>query len=72
MENQLIDEANYLRIYACKAVIFSGDRARLHCLVIRAFYRYERRKIAKNRHKFNPSRTPTRSTDLDNVTIMAG
>ena len=67
MDNQLIDEAlssyNYLRIYACKAVTFSGDRVLLHCLVIRAFYRYERRKLAKNSHKFNPSRTPTRSTD---------
>jgi hypothetical protein len=69
MDNQLIDEAlslyNYLRIYACKAVTYSDDRVRLHHLVIRAFYRYERRKLAENRHKFNPSRTPTRARDWE-------
>ena len=48
MDNQLIDEDlslyNYLRIHASKALTNSADNERLHKLVIRAFYRYERRK----------------------------
>jgi hypothetical protein len=76
MGNQLSDEAlrfyNYLRIHVCKALTYTDDRVRLHHLVIRAFYRYERRKLFENRHKFNPSRIPTRKRDWDNVTTNAG
>lgn len=76
MDNQLIDEAlslyNYLRIHAYKVLTYSDDRGRLDKLVLQAFYRYERRKLLKNRHKFNPSRTPTRKRDWGNVTAYAG
>ena len=76
MDNQLIDEAlslyNYLRLHAYKVVIYSEDRERVDKLVLRAFYRFERRKLLKNRHKFNSSRTPTRARDWDNVTVYAG
>ena len=74
MDNQLTSEAlsfyNYLRIYACKAFTYSNDRVRLHNLVIRAFYRYERRKLNENSHKFNPLRRPTRKRD--NVATNVG
>jgi len=76
MDNQLIDEAlslyNYLRIHVYKVLAYSDDRGRLDKLVLRAFYRYERRKLLKTRHKFNPLRTPSRKRDWDNVTAYAG
>jgi len=67
VDNQLIDEAlslyNDLRLHAYKVLTHSDDRERVDKLVPRAFYRYERRKLLKNRHKFNPLRTPTRAMD---------
>ena len=71
MNNQLIDEAlslyNYLRLHAYKVLTYSDDKERVDKLVPRAFYRYERRKLLKNRHKFNPSRNPTRAQDWDSI-----
>ena len=76
VENQLIDEAlslyNYLRLHAYKVLNYSDDRVRVDNLVLRAYYRYERRKQLINRHKFNPSRKPTRARDWDNVTACNG
>jgi hypothetical protein len=75
MDNQLIDEAlslyNYLRLHAYKELIYSDESLRVDKLVLQAFYRYERRKLLKNRHKFNPSRTPTRKSDWDYVIAYA-
>jgi hypothetical protein len=75
MGNQLIDESlslyNYLRTHVSKVITSSYDRMRLNNLIIRAFYRFERRKLMESRPKFNPSRTPpTRETDLENETPM--
>jgi hypothetical protein len=73
VDNQLIDEAlglyNYLRLHVYKEIIYTDDRERVDKLVLRAFYRFERRKLLKNRHKFNPSRNPTRASDWDNEII---
>ena len=55
MDNQLIDEAlslyNYLRLHAYKVLTYSEDRVRLDKLVLRAFYRYERRIRIKRLYK---------------------
>ncbi|MFA5920320.1 MAG: hypothetical protein WC856_03400 [Methylococcaceae bacterium] len=71
MDNQLIDEAlslyNYLRLHVYKEIIYTDDRERVDKLVLRAFYRFERRKLLKNHHKFNPSRNPTRAQDWDSI-----
>jgi hypothetical protein len=71
VDNQLIDEAlslyNYLRLHVYKEIIYTDDRERVDKLVLRAFYRFERRKLLKNRHKFNPSRNPTRAQDWDSI-----
>ena len=57
MHNQLIDEAlslyNYLRLHAYKVLTYSDDRERLDKLVLRAFYRYERRIKVTRLYKTN-------------------
>jgi len=49
VDNQLIDEAlglyNYLRLHVYKEIIYTDDRERVDKLVLRAFYRFERRKL---------------------------
>jgi hypothetical protein len=76
VENQLIEEAlslfNYLRLHAYKVSKYSDDRLQVDNLVRRAYYRYERRLKLKNRHKFNPLRTPTRARDWNNVAAFIG
>ena len=57
MDNHLIEEAlslyNNLRLHAYKVLTYSKDRERLDKLILRAFYRYERRIKIKRLYKTN-------------------